>query len=128
MDYKIGNLFCFTTTNPYTYIILRTISGLFDCVISITQAYFFFIFLHFRYIADISNIKNRAACLARLESVMNSGQCIGPLIAGIISNWSVRIAMYNFHPSFYIDILVLVVNWLVFFMLLLSYQNHLNQS
>ena len=97
MDYKIGNLFCFTTTNPYTYIILRTISGLFDCVISITQAYFSSFFFHSSYVADISNIKNRAACLARLESVVNAGQCIGPLIAGIISNWSVRIAMYSFH-------------------------------
>lgn len=69
-------------------------------MISITQAYFSSFFFHSSYVADISNIKNRAACLARLESVVNAGQCIGPLIAGIISNWSVRIAMYSFHYCF----------------------------
>ena len=127
MGCHIGNLFCFTTTNPYIYIALRTVSGLFDCVICITQAYSFSLFFISSYVADISSIKNRAACFARLESVMNAGQCIGPLIAGIISNWSVRIAMYFLFFFFHIDISVLVVNWLVSFMPLCFYQNLSNR-
>lgn len=79
----LGHFFCFTASNQYVYIVVRCLSGLFDCVISITQAY----------VADISSEKERSSCLARLEAVMNAGQCIGPLIAGIISIKSVRYAM-----------------------------------
>lgn len=46
--------------------------------------------------ADITSIKDRAVCLAKLESVVNAGQCIGPLIAGIISIKSVIYAMSIF--------------------------------
>ncbi|KAK8804657.1 hypothetical protein WA171_006625 [Blastocystis sp. BT1] len=81
---SICHFFCFTASNHYVYILLRCLSGLFDCVISITQAY----------VADISSSKERATCLARLEAVMNAGQCIGPLIAGLISTKSVRYAIF----------------------------------
>lgn len=83
LESHLGHFFCFTAKNHYVYILLRCLSGLFDCVISITQAY----------VADISSSKERATCLARLEAVMNAGQCIGPLIAGLISTKSVRYAM-----------------------------------
>lgn len=41
LGHNLGNLICFTSSNPYVYIGVRSISGLFDCVISITQAYIF---------------------------------------------------------------------------------------
>ncbi|KNB45636.1 MFS transporter [Blastocystis sp. subtype 4] len=85
------HFFCFTASNHYVYILLRCLSGLFDCVISITQAY----------VADISSSKERATCLARLEAVMNAGQCIGPLIAGLISTKSVRYAIVGLMLRFF---------------------------
>ena len=62
---------------------MRCVTGVFDCVIPITQAY----------ITDISTERERSTSLAHLEAVMNAGQCLGPLISGTISIYSIRYSM-----------------------------------
>ncbi|KAK8810121.1 hypothetical protein WA538_003670 [Blastocystis sp. DL] len=80
----ICSLVCFTTKQIYIYIIMRCVTGVFDCVIPITQAY----------ITDISTERERSTSLAHLEAVMNAGQCFGPLISGTISIYSIRYSIY----------------------------------
>ncbi|KAK8806599.1 hypothetical protein WA588_003163 [Blastocystis sp. NMH] len=80
----ICSLVCFTTKQIYIYIIMRCVTGVFDCVIPITQAY----------ITDISTERERSTSLAHLEAVMNAGQCFGPFISGAISIYSIRYSIY----------------------------------
>ena len=67
---------------------MRCVTGVFDCVIPVTQAY----------ITDISTERERSSSLAHLEAVMNAGQCLGPFIAGTISIYNIRYAMYARFP------------------------------
>ena len=57
------------------FIIFRSLTGVFDNLISLSQAY----------MADITPLKERPRYLAQLESVINIAQCVGPLIAAILS-------------------------------------------
>ena len=75
------------------YITFRALTGLFDCVISITQEYPYFSIISVSYVADITNMKDRAICMSRLEMAVNAGFCSGPFIAGLISVSSVMYAM-----------------------------------
>ena len=57
------------------FIIFRSLTGVFDNLSSLSQAY----------MADITPLKERPRYLAQLESVVNITQCVGPLIAAILS-------------------------------------------
>ena len=73
--YPLGSMHCFSTSNMNVFIIFRSLTGVFDNLISLSQAY----------MADITPLKERPRYLAQLESVINITQCIGPLIAAILS-------------------------------------------
>ena len=57
------------------FIIYRMITGLFDNMVNLGQAY----------MADITTLRNRSRYLARLESFQNISQCCGPLLAAFLS-------------------------------------------
>ena len=45
------------------------------------------------YMADITTIRERPRYLAQLESVSNTTQCVGPLIAAILSKFSLYLPL-----------------------------------
>ena len=60
------------------------ITGLFDNMINLGQAY----------MADITTLRNRSRYLARLESFQNISQCIGPLLAAVLSKIDLYYPLY----------------------------------
>lgn len=86
MVYRIGSVFCFMTKKINEYLIFRVITGLFDNMINLGQAY----------MADITSVRERPRHLAQFESMVNLTQCVGPLIAGVLSKISLYLPLY-FH-------------------------------
>ena len=77
-----GNFFSFYTSNPVVYVAVRSFAGLFDCVLCIAQVY----------ASEISGSIDRAQCLTWLETLGNAAQCVGPLVAALVSLRSVLFA------------------------------------
>lgn len=75
-----------------TFLVFRMITGLFDNMINLGQAY----------MADITSLRERPRYLAQLESVSNITQCLGPLIAAVLS----KLGLYI--PLFMIDYCLIV--------------------
>ena len=81
---QIGSILCFTTKNINLYLIYRVITGVFDNMINLGQAY----------MADITSLRDRPKYLAQFESMVNLTQTVGPLIAGVLSNYSLYLPLY----------------------------------
>ena len=62
----------------------RVITGFFDNMIKLGQAY----------IADITTLRDRPKYLAQFESMVNFTQCVGPLIAGVLSKFNLYLPLY----------------------------------
>lgn len=77
-----GNFFSFYTSNPVVYVAVRSFAGLFDCVLCIAQVY----------ASEILGSIDRAQCLTWLETLGNAAQCVGPLVAALVSLRSVLLA------------------------------------
>lgn len=46
------------------------------------------------YIADITTLRDRPKYLAQFESMVNFTQCVGPLIAGVLSKFNLYLPLY----------------------------------
>ena len=84
IPYSLGSAMSFITKNINHYLIIRVITGLFDNMINLGQAY----------MADITTLRERPKYLAQFESMVNLTQTIGPLIAGVLSNINLYLPLY----------------------------------
>ena len=80
----LAHVIMYWTRNVNVYIICRIVAGGFDTVQYLSQAV----------IADITNIRERPKYLAQLESMINTSQTIGPLLAGVLSKYHLYLPLY----------------------------------
>ena len=69
----------------YVFIVARMFSGLVDNIIALGQAY----------MADVSTLRERSRYFAQLESVVNFTQCVGPLLAAVLSKIDLYIPLLH---------------------------------
>ena len=74
---NLAHIIMYRTRSVNVYIICRVVAGGFDTVQYLSQAV----------IADITNTRERPKYLAQLESMNNTAQTVGPLLAGVLSNY-----------------------------------------
>ena len=63
-------------------------AGLMDNMIALGQAY----------MADITTLRERSRYFAQLESEINITQCVGPLLAGVLSKITLYIPLLHQTP------------------------------
>lgn len=80
----LAHVIMYWTRDVNVYIICRIVAGGFDTVQYLSQAV----------IADITNIRERPKYLAQLESMINTSQTIGPLLAGVLSKYHLYLPLY----------------------------------
>ena len=74
---NLAHIIMYWTRSVNVYIICRVVAGGFDTVQYLSQAV----------IADITTTRDRPKYLAQLESMNNTAQTVGPLLAGVLSNY-----------------------------------------
>lgn len=74
----------FSTNNMNVFLVARSLTGVFDNLISLSQAY----------MADITPLRERSRYLAQLESVLNTTQCVGPLLSALLSKIHLYVPLF----------------------------------
>ena len=98
----ICEVFC---TDIRLLIVLRVLTGLFDALTAISQAYWSVFLLTFSCVGDVTTFSQRANYLADLEAVNNVAQSLGPLVGAALANYNLRYAVYAFSPRLTIGLL-----------------------